>query len=445
MVRPHRRSGRTSKRKPVKFPQDAIVTISKIGAQGDGLSQFPSGENAYIPYSFVGDVVKISAVKKRGDGFVAQIKEMITPAAERASPKCQHFGQCGGCQFQHFSHAAYLEEKEQNFQQKFADYSYAIEPLRETKAGHRRRANFSLRHLKDGQFFFGFNKALSKDIINLKQCPLLTERLWQNYQDFFSFAKTLLPVDHMLDVKMTHTDSGVDIVLYHATWEPSFEDRQKIAKYCQNSDLAGLYLCREEGGFVEPLHQKDAPLLKRPGGYMPVSPGSFLQADQIGEAHMTELVEAVARDLYQKEGRALKMLDLFCGSGTFTFPLGQFGHVHAVEADKTALAKLEASAKQQQKTISTEARNLFNDPLMSSELNQYDLVLFDPPRAGAKAQAEKIAESNVNHVIAVSCNPNSLARDIEILVEEGFDLEQITPIDQFLWSSHIEAVAVLRR
>lgn len=446
MARTSRRFSKNhSRKKTVKFPEIAQIEVTALGAQGDGLAQFPSGEPAYIPYTLPGDILEVKPIKKRGDGFVCRILNVVTPSAERQAPACSHFASCGGCRLQHLSNDAYIDFKQNHFQQVFAAYPDKIAPLQGTTPHHRRRATFSMRFLKDGQFFLGFNQDLSKDVLNLTQCPLLHDRLWTAYQEFFPFAKTLFPKDMVADIKMTLTDTGVDIVIYHAQWEPDFNDRQDIAEFCQKATLSGLYLCQEEGGFPEPLFQKEAPMLRRPGGYMPISPGSFLQADQIGEKIMTDKLCQIMDKITEKGSKSLKMLDLFCGSGTFTFPLSQYGHVHAVEADRTALQKLEASAKQQTLTISTEARNLFSDPLLPKELSDYDLVLFDPPRAGAKAQAEKLAETKVPYILAISCNPMSLSRDLETLIDSGYKLEEITPIDQFLWSHHLEAFAFLSK
>jgi 23S rRNA (uracil1939-C5)-methyltransferase len=169
------------------------------------------------------------------------------------------------------------------------------------------------------------------------------------------------------------------------------------------------------------------------GTAVPVQPGAFLQASGEGEA---ALVDAVLAGV----GNARKVADLFAGLGTFTFPMARTAAVHAVEGDASAMAAL-SSAARTLPNVTTARRDLFEDPLTASELSRFDAVVFDPPRAGAREQCTRIAESGVPVVVAVSCNPATFARDARILTDGGYRLESVTPVDQFVWSAHIELVA----
>ncbi len=146
-------------------------------------------------------------------------------------------------------------------------------------------------------------------------------------------------------------------------------------------------------------------------------------------------------------GKAKRIADLFAGAGTFTLRLARIGRVHAAESDDKALKALDHGARNTQglKPVTVEKRDLFRRPLTAQELKVFDAVVFDPPRAGAEAQVKEIARSGVKKIVAVSCNPLTLARDLAILIEAGYRLTRVTPIDQFLWSPHVEAVAVVEK
>jgi 23S rRNA (uracil1939-C5)-methyltransferase len=199
-------------------------------------------------------------------------------------------------------------------------------------------------------------------------------------------------------------------------------------------------------GFARLTVEDDALMLARQptlafGGVdVALPPGAFVQAVQASESEMVRLALAAT-------ARAKRVADLFCGLGTFTFPLARGARVLAVDASKTSIAALEAAARRAQglKPIETKARDLFRMPLAARELEGLDAVVFDPARSGAQAQSEQLARSKVGCVVAVSCNPGTLARDVRILVDGGYGLESVTPIDQFLFAGHVEAVAVLRR
>jgi 23S rRNA (uracil1939-C5)-methyltransferase len=169
-------------------------------------------------------------------------------------------------------------------------------------------------------------------------------------------------------------------------------------------------------------------------------PGGFTQATKPAEEAMAELVTAHA-------GKAKRIADLFAGAGTFSLRLARIGRVHAVEAEAKTLAALDHAARNTQglKPVTVEKRDLFRRPLMTQEFKPYDVVVFDPPRAGAEFQCQELARSGVKKIVAVSCNPLTLARDLAILVEGGYRITGVTPIDQFLWTSHVEVVATLEK
>src|SRR5690606_15744113 len=168
--------------------------------------------------------------------------------------------------------------------------------------------------------------------------------------------------------------------------------------------------------------------------------GSFLQATEAAEAELAALV-------LEGVGRARSVVDLFCGVGPFTLRLAEKARVLAADSDRGAIAALEQAVRHTRglKPVTGLRRDLFRDPLAPAELDSHDAIVFDPPRAGAEAQAREIARSKVRTVVGVSCDPASFARDAAILAAGGYRLESVTPVDQFAWSAHVEVVGVFRR
>jgi len=173
---------------------------------------------------------------------------------------------------------------------------------------------------------------------------------------------------------------------------------------------------------------------------VPLPAGGFLQAVPQAEAAMVERAVAAVKG-------ARKIADLFCGAGTFTFPLATVAPVIAADASQAGIEALKAgvgSAKGM-KAITAEARDLFRRPLTPYDLKGCEAIVFDPPRAGAIDQTAQIAGTKAGVVVGVSCNPQTFARDARVLIDAGFRLERVTPVDQFLWSAHVELVSVFKR
>jgi 23S rRNA (uracil1939-C5)-methyltransferase len=233
---------------------------------------------------------------------------------------------------------------------------------------------------------------------------------------------------------VTLAGNGLDVALEDVPGDPSPEIRERVAREAAALKLARVTIAGDT------LYQSTVPAVGFGDANVVLPARAFLQAAPAAEAEMVRLVVSAV-------GPAKRVADLFCGLGTFTFPLAKRAAVLAVDGDKQAIGALQSAAKRAPglKPIATKVRDLFREPLSGKELEGFDAVVFDPPRAGAAAQAAALAASKVAAVAAVSCNPATLARDARILIDSGFKLEAVTPIDQFLFSPHIEAVAVLRR
>ncbi len=235
-------------------------------------------------------------------------------------------------------------------------------------------------------------------------------------------------------VVVTLAANGLDVAIEDVPVDPSVEVREFLAREAAALKLARLTLAGDT------LYQATVPAVRFGTANVVLPARSFLQAAPAAEAEMVRLVT-------QAVGDAKRVVDLFCGMGTFTFPLAQRAPVLAVDGDKSAITAL--AECRQPHTGSQTDRDEGARPVPRAAVGEgaagFDAAVFDPPRAGAATQAAALAASGVKTIAAVSCNPATLARDARILIDGGFKLERVTPIDQFLYSPHIEAVAILRR
>lgn len=417
------------------------VTVDRIGHGGDGIADDPSGR-LYVPLTVPGDRVRVRRAQRLGDGHTADTIEILSPGPNRSTPPCPHFSTCGGCSLQHLSDSAYARWKRERLLLSLArarlDHCEVADLVR-TSPGTRRRATFTAMRGPEAHspVILGFNVRRGHNVVDLHSCNVVEPQIAALLPELRQLLMRLLSPNQRTQVSVTLLEGGLDVVLQWPD-EPDLTIRQVLAEFAGAADLARLSWRLSADGEGEPIAQR-RPLGSLFGDtFVSVPPGTFLQASAEAEA---ALVRAVTAPLASAKLAA----DLFAGLGTFTFALTKVGvSVHAVDADRAALQAL-AGAARGRPQISWEARDLFASPLHPSELRRFDAVVFDPPRSGARAQAEQLANSAVPIVIAVSCNPNSFVRDARILVEGGYRLQHITPVDQFVWSSHLELVAVFSR
>jgi 23S rRNA (uracil1939-C5)-methyltransferase len=404
------------------------LTIERVGAQGDGVA--PGGKGpVFVPFTLPGE--RVNCAVKGGEGTVMAV---MLPSPDRIEPVCKHFEACGGCTSQHWAAAPYLEWKRELVREALASKGIEAEvkPVVGCKPGERRRVTFTARKLHDG-ITIGFNAARSHDIIEIEECPVSMPSLVAALPALKRLAAILVTKNDPARISVTQTDSGLDISV-DGVPAPKGEARKRASEYTILNNWTRLSVAGEI--IVEPRK----PVLSF--GKVPVflAPGGFLQA-----VHHVE--EAMAALVCAHFAKSKKVADLFAGAGSFTFRLAGKSAVHAVESDAGSVAALDHAWKNVQglKPISAEKRDLFRRPLMAFDLKAYDGVVFDPPRAGAEAQCAILAKSSVRRIAAVSCNPVTLARDLRIVMDGGYKLLSVTPFDQFLWSPHVEAVALLEK
>jgi len=405
------------------------LTIAELGAQGDGVAMTPAGP-VYVPYVLAGERVQAEV---KGDR--ARLIAVLEPSPARIPPICRHFAHCGGCALQHMERGAYLAWKRDLVVHAFS--SRGIEApvgyVASVGLGSRRRVSLSGRRTGRG-VVIGFHEAKGHDIVDLHECPVTALAIVQALP---ALKRLIEPVaSRKLPVRLTVTlaANGLDVAIEDAPGKLSAELHEWLARAAAQAKLARLTL----GG--DTIYQSTVPAVRFGTANVVLPPRTFLQAAGAGEAEMVRVVTTAL-------AKAKRVADLFCGLGTFSFPLAKGAPVLAVDGDRQAVTTLENAAKRTPglKPITTKVRDLFREPLSPRELEGIDAVVFDPPRAGAALQASSLAKSAVKTIAAVSCNPGTLARDARILIDGGYTLERVTPIDQFLYSPHVEAVAIFRR
>ncbi|HWA30321.1 MAG TPA: hypothetical protein VG867_04460 [Rhizomicrobium sp.] len=348
---------------------------------------------------------------------------------------CRHFGICGGCSFQDMPDDAYRALKRGFVVDALAQQGLVnveVDSVVEVKPATRRRAVFKVAK-RGGDVVAGFHAAQSHAIVDMHECLVITPRLFALVGQLRELFATLLNDGEDVEAHATGTDTGPDIAL---RWSRKLTTAisAELARWAQKHKIARVTL----NGNIATEFVTPAVTFGKARVSLPLE--SFLQPTQDGEAVLQQHVLAAVKN-------AKAVADLFAGCGTFTFPLAEKARVHAVELDKPALAAIAAAARATQglKPIATEARDLFKVPLSGEELKPFDAVVLDPPRAGALAQAKALAASPVRRIAYVSCNAETFARDARVLADGGYKPGAVTPVDQFLWSSHIELVAAFAR
>jgi 23S rRNA (uracil1939-C5)-methyltransferase len=399
------------------------LQIARLGAQGDGIADTDAGPR-YVAFALPGEQVEAG-----GEGLP---RLMSPPSADRAMPLCRHFGECGGCVAQHMGERLYAEWKRgvvvAAFRQRGLDPEIA--PLSCLPPGSRRRAVLTARRI-GCRIVLGYRRRRSHDLVGIGECPVLLPDIVAKLPALRAIAAALPPPEVHLTVLATLP--GLDVAVDAGGNRLGPASAALIGRIALEHRLARVTI---DGVTIV---ERAAPVLTAAGVAIPVPPGAFVQAAEDAEGLMAGLVLAAV-------GRANRVADLFCGIGSFTFGLARRAGVLALDRDRPAIAALTAAARRVQglKPIEARVRDLFREPLSAKELEPFEAVVFDPPRAGARSQAQQLARSKVSTVVAVSCDPGTLARDARLLVDAGYAIERITPIDQFVFSAHVEAVAVLR-
>ena len=412
------------------------LDILDIGARGDGIAE-DHGRRYFVPFTLPGETVEAEPRDKRGEGIAADLVEVLAPSRHRETPPCAHFKVCGGCALQHWRRDPYAAWKTELIARALAHSGVAaprFEPPLVGAPGERRRADFVLRR-QGRRVLAGFHERASARIVDVGVCVVARPGVGALLEPLRKCLAAVLPEGGAADAIVNETDSGVDLLIRpHRRLELSLERREALVALAERADLARLSW--GDRAAAEPIVVRRPPVLLFGEVGVEPPPGAFLQATGRAERAMRAAVTAWT-------GEAPRLADLFAGLGALS--LGRAGRLALFESDRPAVAAVEAAARRLGGgKVTVERRDLFRNPL-TTELDAFDAVLLDPPRAGAAAQSAGLARSKVARVVYASCDPGSFARDARILQEGGYRLEKLLPIDQFLWSAHVELIALFVR
>jgi 23S rRNA (uracil1939-C5)-methyltransferase len=408
------------------------LVIDHVGHRGDGVA-FADGHTVFVPYTLGGETVEAGAVAGHPDRRV--LLRVDTASAERIAPFCPYFGACGGCAIQHWQSGSYRAWKRQSVVDTLA-HSHIECPVDELVDAHgagRRRITAHARRGSDGELRVGFAAANSHAIVAIDDCPILDPGLHGALDAARALAEVLKPTTKPLDIQLTATINGLDADVRGSGPLPT----ALIATLSRVAEQHRLARLTRHGELVL---MRTPPVVSIGTAQVTLPPGSFLQATVAGE-------EALAALVFKHCKGAKHIADLFCGVGPFALRLATRARIAAFDSDAGAVAALQkaAMATSGLKPIKAEARDLFRRPLMPQELRDFDAVVFDPPRQGAQAQAQQLAASKIPVVVAVSCNAATFARDARILIDGGYRIESVTPVDQFRHTPHVELIARFAR
>jgi 23S rRNA (uracil1939-C5)-methyltransferase len=408
------------------------LVIDHVGHRGDGVS-FANGESLFVPYTLGGETAEVEPVGGHPDR--RQLTRIDQASPERIAPFCRYFGACGGCAIQHWQIDAYRAWKRAIVVETLEHAGIACEvaSLVDAHGAGRRRITLHARRGEDGELRTGFAAAFSHAIVAIEHCPILDPGLHGALDAARALAAALKPAGKPLDIQITAASNGLDVdVRGSGPLNPAL-----IANLSAIAQQHGLARLTRHGELVL---MRTPPAIEIGAARLMLPPGSFLQATIAGEETLAALVAAHAK-------RAKHIADLFCGVGPFALRLATKARISAFDSDAGAVAALQKAATSASglKPIRCETRDLFRRPLMPQELRDYDTIVFDPPRQGAQAQVRQLAASRIAVVIAVSCNAASFARDARMLIDGGFRIEGVTPVDQFRHTPHVELVARFSR
>ena len=410
------------------------LTIARMGHQGDGIAETPTGP-VFVPGALPGEVVSAEVKDGRAEAF-----DLIEASPDRRPIHSEAYAECGVAPLQHWANAPYLAWKREVVIHTLAreGIETEVEATVATPPASRRRLALHARSGPNGRVLLGFKARRSWRLVEITDCPVSDPRLTAALPALAKVAGAFL--GHPKSAPTLHvtiTDTGLDVDVTGVEKKSGGWSADRTAPAIAAAAQADLARLSLDGDTLMMARQ---PRVTFGRASVPIPAGGFLQASPAAEAAMVERTVAAVKGVK-------KVADLFCGAGTFTFPLAEVASVTAADSSAASIAALKAGIGTAKglKTIEAQARDLFRRPLSPFDLKGCEAIVIDPPRAGALEQTQQIAGTKAGVVVGVSCNPATFARDARVLIDAGFRLEKVTPIDQFLWSTHVELVGVFRR
>lgn len=394
--------------------------IEGIDNSGAGITS----EGIKLPGTLPGEQISINN----------NILKIIKPAETRVTPVCSHYKNCGGCTIQH-AKASFIKEWKFNIiESSLAERGIKtnIRPIQTSESESRRRATFHGIKTKKN-VIVGFFKKGSHELVSTEQCKLVDPRIISKYPLFREITKIGATRKSVINIVTTLTSSGLDLNVLNGKIL-DVKTKGQISVLCETFKIARITW----NGDL--LSQFSPPTIIFDKLVVTIEPETFLQATEQGQ-------EALIKNVLDSVKGASNVVDLFSGCGTFSLPIAKYAKILAVDKSENMLSVIKNAWRKNHglKEIVCRAQDLFKNPILKDELKLFDTVIIDPPRSGAEVQINEIATSSITRVSSVSCNPKTFSRDARVLIDSGFALDWVQPIDQFLWSSHIEIVSQFSR
>ena len=413
------------------------LSINYLNAQGIGMTEDVQHQ-IEVPFSLPNEIVTAEVFHKSRHVKVARIIDISQSHPARVKPMCTHFGICGGCTLQHctpdFHNQFKLDKLSDYLTDNQIQYN-SIDPIISVAPGQRRRIDFMGKKI-EGAMVLGFHQRLNKRRFNTQVCPVIHPDLETLFNPLRNILDHILTEQELIHIFATRADNGIDLLLAGLKRPFNSADIDLLLQLTTQLNITRLsYKIKTQ---AHEIYLKEAPYITLAGYKVGVSPYCFLQASQASDTILAQSITQAIPETTQR------IADLFCGRGTLTLPLIKAGHqVDGFECDAPALIELN---KLNLPNLTTQMRNLFDNPLTFNELAPYQAIVINPPRSGALSQIKQLIFAlDIHTVVYVSCNPETFARDAKVLQEGGYILQKITPLDQFIWSGHLEVIGIFKR
>jgi 23S rRNA (uracil1939-C5)-methyltransferase len=425
----------------MKLYEQVEVKIIHNTALGDGVGEY-EGLPIYVPYSMADEIVRVEINQITSSLLKGRLLEIISESPHRNIPACEYFGKCGGCSLQHLSPNDYRQLKTNNALKILKELHQPedlMQPIIEIGAKERRRITLSVRVHK-GEIILGYSSAKSHDIIGIESCPVIVPILNALLKPLKECVQQMKKPSIIMGISLTLASNGIDMLVRSKAPLKS-NDCELLQKFAVQNNVIRAASQINDNINYQMIYFNCEPLVRFGELTVAIPVGAFLQASEKAESVISAMVKVHLAD-------CTNVVDIYSGCGTYSFPLHETAdYISAYEGSAEMVAAIHNACllnNLDHKIIATN-RNLYALPLTKSELQQFDGAIINPPRNGASPQIKQLAASNISKVVMISCNPSTFSRDAAILLASGYQLQSLTPIDQFVWSSHLEIVGLFVR